>query len=317
MRILTWDELPSSVEAERVGLELAAFSGPLDRRTVEVYRRARLLLSEYVGLFAVDRGEILGQTAALRIPYRTRSGVETVTGVASVTTRRDAGGRGIARTILEEVHRREAEAGARFALLWTNPSWYAHTLYERLGYRDVWIPPLAVRTSRPGRVRRPALRPATSRDLGALERLHRETLGDLCGFAPRPERFLTVPYRAGHLDLAGLGVARVGGRPVGYAVSTTGPGLVRCGELVARPEHAGAVLDALEATAGARDLAVGNSPALALRAELRRRGYWLRERHEWRTLMARPLRGRATTRALREELAVDRPEFVCLGLDRF
>ncbi len=318
MRTLTFDELPAALEAQRAALGLGAFSGYLDRRAVRAYRRRGLELSDYVGLFAVDGGRLLGQVVVLRLPYRARDGAETVAGIASVTTAPHARRRGVARGLLEEAHRREREAGARYALLWTSPSWYAHDLYESLGYRDVFVPPLALRASAGTRSlpRGESLRGANAGALEELEELHRTFSRDRTGFASRPAGFLRVEREAGR-DLEGLLVLRRRGRAVGYAVAARRSNHLACGELVAGPRDVPALLRALERVAPAGVLALGNTPVLDHAAELTRRGYAVRREAEWRSLMACPLAGAPSARTLRRELTTDDRAFLCMSLDRF
>ena len=319
MRIVPWDRLPRSLDPQRVALELAAFSGYVTRRTVGILRRRWPLLSDYVGLFALEEETVVGQLLIRRLPFRTAAGVERVAGIASVTTRFDAQRRGVARALVQEAHRREAAAGMRFALLWTNPSWYAHRLYEELGYRDVWSSPSAVRLL-PRRRPSPrglTLRPATPSELGGLEALHAEVARDDTGFSPRLRGFLREGHAAGYLDLEGLLVLRRRGERLGYAVVAKGHDLLRCGEIVAPRAAMPAMLDALEARASHGVLALGNTPVRALDAELRRRGYFVQGGQEWRALMAVALAGPLGPAELREELGVDRPTFRCMSLDRF
>jgi GNAT superfamily N-acetyltransferase len=318
MRLLTWDELPSSLEPQRAALTLAAFSGAVERRTVEHLRGRPGGPPEYVGIFAVERGRLLGEALVLRIPYRTVHGVTTVAGIASVTTHASAARRGVARAILEEVHRRERAAGIEIALLWTSPSWFAHRLYETLGYRDVYTPSLAVRLLPriAPRVRSDSLRPASTALLADLERLHAEVTRNAPGFSARPPAFLRTARRAGR-PLTGLLTYRRGGRIAGYAVVLAERGQARCVELVAVPGEEERLLAAVERRVAPGLFVVGNSPADSLRRTLRRRGYFVSARGDWRTLMACPLGGARPPSVLRRELGVDRPDFVCQGLDRF
>lgn len=319
MRIVTWDELPRTTDAPRAALGLAAFSWYLERAAVNEYRRRRFATADYVGLFALEQGEVVGQTLVLRLPFRTASGPEVVSGVASVTTRFDLRRRGIGRALLTEAHRREREFGGNYALLWTNPSWFAHRLYEQLGYSDVWSSPLAVRLlpRRPPSAPGTTLRPALPTDLEPLEHLHEELTRDDVGFSPRPSGYLRAAHAAGHLDLSTLLVLRARGERLGYGVVGSGPHQLRCGEIVVGPDSDAAFLEALERRASPGLIALGNTPVAARAAALRRRGYWVRPSQEWRVLMACPLRGRRSGAGLRRELGVDRPTFTCMSLDRF
>jgi len=318
VRVVTLDELPVELEAARHALAHGAFSGALSREALAVYRRHDFELSDYVALFGVERGRLLGQVFVLRFPYRTRAGVEPVAGIAGVTTAVGAARRGVARRLLEEVHRREGAAGVRFALLWTSPSWHAHHLYERLGYRDVFVPPLAVRLAGPAHLPAgPRLEHVTAADLPLLERLHREQAAGRTGFSDRPAAFLRVEREAGGLELASLRLLRRGGRPVGYALVQRRSHQLVCGELVARAGAAGALLRAVERESAGRTLVLGNTPVLDLAPELARRGYFVRPAAEWRSLMACRLGGARAAGGLAAELTTDARSFLCLGLDRF
>jgi GNAT superfamily N-acetyltransferase len=321
VRVVPFDELPPSYERQRAALQLGAFNSLLDRELVGRLRRRRYLLSEYVGLFAVEGGRLLGQTVVLRLPYVGRDGPVTVAGIASVTTRPASGRQGIARALLEEAHRREAAAGQRYALLWTNRSWFAHRLYASLGYRDVYSPPSAVRSGRGRAPRQPgtSLRPAQPNDLGPLEALHAACQRGRTGFAVRPRGFLTVERAAGRSPPEKLLVYRRGGRVRGYAAVVRRPGALSIGELVSDAADRSALLAAVERSAPTPGgvVELDHTPVRDLAARLRARGYLVQEGTSWYVLMARPLGRRVGEQELRRELAVDLPSFVCMTLDRF
>lgn len=319
VRVVPFDELPAGAEASRAALQLGAFSSFLAGRSIRAMRRRGYAFAEYAGLFALDRRGIVGQTFVFRFPYTGAEGTETVAGIASVTTRADAARRGVARAVLAEVHRREAEAGCRYALLWTNRGWYAHGLYEKLGYRDVYSPSMAARAFRRGPRGRPgeSLKPPRAGELARLERLHEEILRGRHGFVPRGRGFLTEEHRAGLLSLDGLRVYRRRGRLAGYAVVGQGPGQLTCGELVASPADREPFLAALEAAAAGRVLALGNTTVHDLAGALRRRRYVRREGGDWHVLMACRLGRVADAGTVRRELAADRATFTSLSLDRF
>ncbi len=204
MRFLTYDELTPSMEVDRTLIHLASFGGAWSRRSIEIWRRRSRMLADYVGVFAVERGRLLGQTFVLRIPYTFSEGVETVTGIAAVGTRPDRGRAGVARAILTEIHRREKEAGVRFSTLWTNRSWGAHRLYEALGYRDVYSSPWAVHApSQRSLKRREGIHMARATDLTEIEQLHRRITEGRTGFLrsepgtspPRSQPTSSTPLR--------------------------------------------------------------------------------------------------------------------------
>lgn len=318
MRIVSLDELPASLDVDRAMVQLGTFSRFLDRDTAAIYRRHRLL-AEYVALFGVDRGEVAGMLLVLRLPFRSAEGLETVAGIASVTTRVDKRRHGVARALLHEAHRRERAAGVRFSLLWTSRAWFAHDLYESLGYRDVHTPPLAARAVRGGRkgAATAALRPAKRGDLRRLEDAYHALREDCYGFGPRPRGFLRVEQRTGALDLGGLEVFRRGGHLTGYAVVHRAPHQVFSDELVAPAAELPGLLRAVERLASTGVVVLSSTTVRAAEPFLRRRGYLVRREGGWRGLMACSLGPTMETRALRVALAVDRPSFSCMEFDHF
>src|SRR5208282_3388421 len=62
MHFRTFDELTPSMEMDRTLIHLASFGGAFPRRSVDVWRRRTRLVADYVGVFAVERGRLLGQT---------------------------------------------------------------------------------------------------------------------------------------------------------------------------------------------------------------------------------------------------------------
>ncbi len=318
MRILTYDELPARAEPQRIALTQAAFSEVLGRETVRRLRAVSAVPAPYFGLYAVDGDELLGQLMVLRLRYRGPDGDVPVCGLTSVTTRFDQRRRGLAARLIDEAHRREREAGARYALLWTSPGWFAHPLYEKLGYRDVYLPPLAVRELAP-RVAAASgrLRPARRNELAKLERLHRDLARDRLGFVDRPRGSLRLGVELDALGLARLRVLEVDGEVVGYALVARGDRQLRCGELVASPEHRASLLRGLEREAAPGVVVLGNTVVEDLRDELRTRRYYVGAGREWRALMAARLDRSGDGPPQPDKLGTNRAGFLCMSLDRF
>ena len=234
MRILSFDELSAAQDRSRALVNLAAFGNVFDRARIEDYRRRLGCFSDYVGVFAVEGDEVLGQVFVLRLPYEFPDGPDSVSAIATVATRPDVGRTGIARTLLREAHRREREVGARYAALWTNRSWGAHRLYEELGYRDVYSVPWAVRSPTPRQIPKPPVRVARPTDLGAIERLHRQLARDRLGYRDRSPGWLRVDVKLGYVDPStDLLVRHRRGELAGYAHLDRNGRRVICGEMLA------------------------------------------------------------------------------------
>ena len=134
LRILEFGELPASLEPQAHLLDVAVGWSPLDFGRVNEAIKLGYPRADYVGVYAVEKNEIQSVVRVLRVPYTLADGTsETISAIAAVVTRRDRSGKGLARELLEEVHRREAAAGIRFATLWTGLSIFAHNLYKSMG----------------------------------------------------------------------------------------------------------------------------------------------------------------------------------------
>ncbi|HTW39913.1 MAG TPA: GNAT family N-acetyltransferase [Thermoplasmata archaeon] len=321
MRFLAFDELTDSMDTERLLIHAASLGGAVDRRVVRLWQQRSSLYEEYVGVFAVEGGHVVGQTYVKRLPYTFRDGVETVGAVASVGAHPAHARHGIARRLLREVHRREREVGRRYVTLWTNRSWGAHRLYEELGYRDVYPVPWALRLW-PGRIprrrRATGVGPGRTQDLPELDRLHDRLAADRLGFTRRPRRFLETGAAVREFDpVKELLVVRDGGRLRGYAVPQRSGIRSTCGELVADSEPSRrALVSEVERGALGRQVAFMQTPVTDLAGELARRGYTSMNAG-WYVYMVTDLRRSWTEREARARFATADARFLCMHADRF
>ncbi|MCI4339278.1 MAG: GNAT family N-acetyltransferase [Thermoplasmata archaeon] len=321
MRFLTFDELTPSMDADRLLVHLSALGGAADRRAVALWRRRSNLYADYVGVFAVERGQVVGQTLVKRLSYTFPEGTETIGAIASVGTRPDRARAGVARQILTEVHRREREAGVRFVALWTNLSWGAHHLYEKLGYRDVYAFPWAVRP--PGRTVAPSpvrhrARPARPSDLAELERFHALRARGRIGFCQRPVGSFRISAATKEFDPAReLIVVRDGRSVTGYALAQYNASRTTCGEMLVSSDRARASLvTEIERRAKGTAVAFHMTPVSDAPKFFRRRGY-VTLTSGWYVFMAAPLQGEWTVGAAIAKFAPDDPRFLCMLGDRF
>lgn len=151
MHVLPIAEIPRELTASWGSLVWSDRDSPFDRTFLRRARSLGIPFADYLGLVAVEGPEVLAQVMVGHYRLTTARGTEEFAGIENVVARPDALRRGLGTALLSEVHRREAESGHRWALLWTQRSWGAHRLYERLGYRDIYSPPTAIRP--PGRTR--------------------------------------------------------------------------------------------------------------------------------------------------------------------
>ncbi len=309
------------MDVDRLLVHLSALGGAADRDAVALWRRRSDIFADYVGVFAVEGGRVLGQTLVKRLAYTFPDGTETIGAIASVGTRPDRARRGVARAILTEVHRREREAGIRHVALWTNRSWGAHRLYEQLGYRDIFPVPWALRPPRSGptnRHRRRGVRPARAADLPELDALHDRLAAGRLGFCRRPIRLLELSAATHEFDpRKEMIVATKDGQLTGYALPQPTASRTVCGEIFAATALARASLvEEIERRAKGAPVAFMLTPALDVARFLTRRGYSALEAG-WYVFMGADLRRSWSTRSALARFATRDRRFLCLNGDRF
>ena len=321
MRILTFDELPAALEPSRALLQMIAFSSFYTRTEMRVWRQKTRRMADYAGVFAVEGDRVLGEVYVLRIPYTFPEGTELIGGLATVTTNPDERRSGIAAALIREAHQRERDAGIRYVTLWTNPSWGAHALYEKLGYRDVYSSPWAVRqrTSRvPLRRRARGIRFARPSDLEAIEQLHDRSAEGRLGFCRRPKGSLRAMALVGRLDpKRQLLVYRVAGELVGYAYLDRTPQRTGCGELVAATfPGRRALFDEVVRLTGRAPCAFQHSVVTDAPEFFRGRDF-ARSRGSWWGWMATEVGRDWTATEAVDRLTTNDPRFLCYSGDRF
>jgi GNAT superfamily N-acetyltransferase len=316
--IVGQDELPSELEPQVQLMDATVGWIPVDLHLMEEARRMGYPAPDYFAVFAVEKGEVCSAVRVIRIPYTMAGGrVETVAAIQGVVTRREQSGRGLARALMGEVHRREAGAGIRFAILWTGHANVAHRLYNSMGYVDVYSPRVAIRKCDAvgsGRTRL-RLKRVTAGDANVIERIHAESTKGRVGFTPRSPGMLRALFRIGFARPGSLRLVCDGEEPVGYVHLQTGKRWAKSEEVTltdgTEPADVVRLLEA-QAKRGWLSLAgtfVGDSAAM-----LRGRGYSFSDHAYW-GLLARPLSGKHGD--VRKELGATRGSFACQFLDYF
>jgi GNAT superfamily N-acetyltransferase len=279
--------------------------------------------ADYFSVFAIENGEVLSTVRVSRIPYTLSDGKrEVVSAIGGVVTRHDHSQQGLARRLLEEVHRREKADGRRFSLLWTGRNNVAHHLYESLGYIDIYTPELAMAkcTRKPKKLSKQySLVKATNNDAKTIERLHSNATKNRLGFTPRAPGLLDVLFKLGWFKPELFHLILHDDKITGYYLEfqksrrwTGTSEIIVAADDKAENEQ---VTPLLETEAGNGWLILGNTFVRDNYDALKSRGYRLAS-FAYTTLMALPLDGTKPSNAARL-LGVKNPRFVCHRLDAF
>ena len=323
LRIVDFDALPNEMWSQVQLLDLSTGWGMTD---LEDMRRAIKLgypSADYFGVFAVENGEVLSTVRVSRIPYTLSNDKrEVVSAIGGVVTRHDHSHQGLARRLLEEVHRREKADGRRFSLLWTGRNNVAHHLYESLGYVDVYTPELAMvkcRRMLKTLSKQYSLVKARNKDAKTIEHMHSNATKNRLGFTPRVSGLLNVLFKLGWFKSQLFHLILHDDKIIGYYLELQKfSGWIGSSEIVvaadekAEEEH---VIPLLEREAGNGWLILGNTFVRDNHDALKKRGYKIAS-FAYTTLMAKPLDGTKPSNVAKL-LGVENPRFVCHRLDGF
>ena len=318
MRILEFDELPKDAEPQAQLLDLSATWAPNDFARFSEARKIGYPSADYAGVYAVEKGEVLSAIRVLRLPYATQEGVKQIAGIQGVVTRRDSGRRGLARLLLQDVHKRVKGAGSSYSLLWTGRGQVAFSLFERMGYQDVYTPELATlhigrRRDNPGRYTVKSIR---NDRVDILEELHSRSMDGRLGFALRPRGVIRSLIHLGFLPAGSLHTIHLDGELVGYALLQRHSTWCSLDELVLGAKISlKEVLPTLEAAAPQGGwFVIRNTSVRDALPLLRRRGYHYSPLSYY-GLLAMPLE--RSGGEIMDELGTRSPLFTCQQLDYF
>lgn len=279
VRILELGQVPDRQLPQVVAFDLSINDPPLDPEFVRWEIAQGAPYAPYVTLFAEEAGQLLARVSVYRPGFRTAQGLLPMSGVTDVVTRPEAVGRGLAERLLREAHRRERAAGFPWILLWTQRSWGAHRLYEKLGYRDVFSPPVAVRRigsrARPPAKSAYSTRPARPRDADLLGGLLATATRNRLGFAARYPGSYRMLFDARRRAPEAHHLLLLRNRAVGFFYAPQNPRQVSVSEaVVIAPDHVEPLLDAMERLARGRWLSITSTTfARDAALALERRGF--------------------------------------------
>ncbi len=269
----------------------------------------------FFALYALEGSTVLGQVGVFRLPMISTAGATDVGGVWAVSTHPAWRGQGVATRLLDEAHERMRAAGLRFSTLGTARSGVAHALYEKLGYRDLCSPAMALARSDELRGQ-PGLRvePAGPGRLAVADRLFEQFSHGWLGFARRHTPFFSFLRARGYLNAQDLWLIWQESEAIGYAAAAASNGLLHVRNLLLAPyaDPAAAVAALGQATA-ARYLRVRlDHPAHA--AAFARAGLLVAS-PSWATFMVKPLAPDATLAEFRRDYGLDEGRFLISIMD--
>jgi predicted acetyltransferase len=187
MRILHYDEIDHQ---EAFMLNINALWFPFTPTRIKTRIEYDDRWSSDTCLYLVDKGKILSQVAALRIPTKSVDGEEMILGVAEVATHPAFTRKGYARKLMELFHDRSREEGMRIAFLLTRSSMVAYDLYLKLGYRDLaYFPKCSKPLVRKKKPKDSILRKFKKKDVDKLDEVFDRFSRDLLGFVVRQKRY--------------------------------------------------------------------------------------------------------------------------------
>ena len=325
MRILTHDELPDSFDAQVQLMQLSAGWGIFDFDHMKQARKMGYPFADYSAVYAIEENKVLSKVEVIHIQIETTKGLEIVSGISSVLTRRDKSRSGLARVLLQDVHQREKASGIRISLLWTGRNNKAHNLYESLAYTDVYGPGSAVLKTMKSTISNLdalKMRTATADDASVMDDLHSKVTMHHLGFTHRFKDFMKIGFSqigfgAGFEKADSFRIFTNENKPVGYAQFQENNDWIRSSEVIIEPEYSEAAVSLLEKESDGRWLAFGNSFPYDSRKLLEKRGYSFSD-YSYATLMALALDQNALEgENINSFLGTNAPRFVCHELDHF
>jgi GNAT superfamily N-acetyltransferase len=141
-----------------------------------------------VGFCALENGRVVGFVGMLDLATRTLEGnVEYAGGIYGVASLPGYTRKGVCTTLMNRAHEHFKEKGYRFSLLGTSHTIVAHSLYEKLGYRDLFEAQSAYKVTETTKIE-PVEKPASPKlDFERLLRMYDGHVRGKAGFVVRDE----------------------------------------------------------------------------------------------------------------------------------
>ncbi len=228
MDIVTYHDIEDTDMAE---MTLACFDHPYSKEHVKGMVQADSRLPGWGGeLYAVDGEKVLGTCGVLYPRAKFGSTIKRVAGIRNVCVRPSKAGAGVATRLLEEAHNKIREEGLEHSFLMTSKGLVAHSLYKKLGYRDVYVYPAAFKYISKSDTQ---VEFQECEDFSRVRKLYMDSVQGLEGLVVREDDYHVMAEARGWPDNDDLHLATIEGERIGYAMFKKGRKSLVCNELAA------------------------------------------------------------------------------------
>lgn len=146
-----------------------------------------------VSFIGVEEGKIVGHVGVMDLATRTLKGdIEYVGGIYGVATLPGYTRRAVCTALMERAHAYFRERHYRFSLLSTSPVIVAHSLYEKLGYVDLFELTSAYKPTRRLKVRSSRKKKKAKFDLERIVNIYDSFVKGKTGFVIRDKAFFRM-----------------------------------------------------------------------------------------------------------------------------
>jgi predicted acetyltransferase len=315
MKILQYDEID---QQEAFMLNINALWFPFTPTRINTRIKYDDRWSEDSSLYLVDKGKILSQVAALRIPTKTVDGEEMILGIAEVATHPKYTRKGYARKLMELFHDRSREEGMRIAFLLTRSSFVAYDLYLKLGYRDlVHFPKCSKPLVRKKKPKNSVLRKVKKKDVDKLDDVFDRFSRDLLGFVVRQKKYFDWRLKVSEPLKNMVKVVETKDGIGGYMVTRETGGDVFVEEvMIPAKKNMDRVFSEVERGEKGDYITVFPLGGRKQEEYMRSRGYFMDE-FSFGRVMAAPLKKSLSHKEIRRLYGADEGKFCMLELDEF
>ncbi len=285
MEIVDYREISDS---ELTELSLACFEHTHTKERLNQMIKADRRLSDWGGeLYAVEGDEVLGVVGLLYPKARTKNDeVIEVGGIRNVCSRPSASRSGVAKKLMEEAHdilKKKVE----YSFLMTSASSVAHSLYQKLGYEDIYVPPKAFKKREDigSDVRFEA-----EKDPGYVRSVYMRSIENLTGLVVREKCFWEMAKTRGWPENEDVKIAYKDGERIGYTMFDSSRNKLSVKEIGAEEGFLPHILDGLESRAEKNHVVLSYvNPAY--KEEIEKKGYrWTQDL--WKRVMVKDLGGK-------------------------